>query len=125
MYNFIISDGKGSIKQVSQLIKQNKSRQSTVDALLERDKDRDKTINAIGKHLEALSTRSFADCMPDLLSISASSDAEDSITIDYGLKSAETVSGSSSIKPLSLHDADSKDVPNAAKGLIFIYCLRM
>ena len=80
----------------------------------------DKTLNDIEKHLEALSTRSFADYMPDLSSISASSDDEYSITINDGLKSAAKVSGSSSIKSVTIHDADPKDVPKATKGLIVI-----
>ena len=96
-----------------------------MDELLDRDESRGKILNAIWNCLEALSTRSFADCMLDFSSISASSDAEDSITIDDGLKIAAVVSGFSSIKSLVLHDAGPKDAPNVAKGLIAIDCLLM
>ena len=57
-------------------------------------------------------------------SISASSDSEDLITIDDGLKSVTAVSGASSIKSLTLHDACPKDAPKVAKGLIVADCLR-
>ena len=86
------------MQQVSHLIEKNKSLQYKVGTLIERENAMEKILNTIEKHLEVLSTRSFADHMPDLSSICASSEAEDSIKIDDALKSAATVAGSCSIK---------------------------
>ena len=112
------------MKQVSHLIKQNKSLQSIVGTLLEKEKDREKTLNTVENYLEALSTRSFADCMSYLSYIYDSSDAEDSITINDGLKSAAEVSSYSNIKSLTLHNADPKDTPKSSKGIIVIGSFR-
>ena len=94
--NFTISDRKGTMRNISELIKQNKSLQSTVDRLLKREEARDKSLSAIEKHLEALASRSFD--LPDFSSVSDSSAAEESITIDNVSLSTSIASSSASAK---------------------------
>ena len=72
------------------------------------------------KHLYTLFTRSYADHVRDLSSISVSRNDDDLIPIDDRIKSADKVFRFSIINSLTFFYTNPNETPNAAKGLILI-----